>query len=401
MKTEQKTLSVIVLSMLTLVLVVYGSNSLQPWCNWRVEAAASNLNLRVPLLKALRLVGSRSRPAIWDLCRYMPVIVVGQATDFSVAKGVQVYSQNTSRVSSIRILHIQVENVLKGMELVSPGADLEAVIIPTIVEYGTLPPGVSDRQLFEAYQKTGELPTFPFKRKENYPEIPLHRPVIFFLSQVTPDNPRFEWAGLKENYGGKVFWNYIESHPVGADGIEVKLVRRFLGIDQIKDQDRRDQEELKFSLNLVRDRGTPIQMAVDAALFFGVLRVDPKTDKSVALGNRLTKREINELTEIATDTTRDAEIRVQLLHVLLSDMYEFGGRVVRVAPFLRMVQNSSEALDMRLHLIQLLEKLNTAEVRNGFRAILATEAKTEEDQQVWERLRQSALLGGGERKRAP
>ncbi|MCS6803943.1 MAG: hypothetical protein NZ823_02225 [Blastocatellia bacterium] len=392
MEMKQRLISMLVVSVLLLGFTESRSNSLQVWRNWRVQPNGLNLGLGAPLPVTLSLVGSQSRPTIWDLCRYMPVIVVGQVMECLVPKDVQVYSWDSSRITGVQILHLQVEEVLKGMPMVFQAANLEAVVIPSVVEYGTLASGVTNRQLFEEYRKTGELPAFPFKRMEKYPEIPLRRPTVFFLRRLDLDNPRLEWAGLKEYYGAKTLWHYIRSHPVSPDQREVKLVKQYLEISQIKDRDRRDHEELKFSLNLLRDRATPIEMAADAALFFGVLRVDSKTDKSIALGNRLTQSEIDELSEIATDPGRDEKMRVPLLGVLLGDMYQFGGRVVRLAPFLQMIQNSSEGLSIRLFVIRLLEGLSHAEVRNGFRAILATEPKTEADRQVWERLRQSPLL---------
>jgi len=48
----------------------------------------------------------------WDLCRSVSVILVGRVVEASVAKGVRVYSQGTSVMSGVRIVRIQVEEVL-------------------------------------------------------------------------------------------------------------------------------------------------------------------------------------------------------------------------------------------------------------------------------------------------
>ncbi|MDW8240972.1 MAG: hypothetical protein RMM98_15315, partial [Acidobacteriota bacterium] len=133
-------------------------------------------------------------------------------------------------------------------------------------------------------------------------------------------------------------------------------------------------------------------MAFDAALFFTADRHNSKTGKKESVINWLRHNEVGELIEIVTDPDRDGGVRAQILLGFFDYIKENKRRPISLAPFLRMVQDDRESFDLRLHVIELLEDLNVAEVRNGFRAILATEPKTEADRQVWERLRQSPLL---------
>ncbi|MCS6806816.1 MAG: hypothetical protein RMM98_15310 [Acidobacteriota bacterium] len=218
-------------------------------------------NLRTSVIVALSLIltppefGAQQDWYQWKtnrvglyLCNTMPVIIIGQAVDFCAAQWVQIYSQNTSRVSGIRFLRIRVEETLKGTSWVPPGTELEAIVIPSIIDYGNLPPGVTNRQLFEKYRETGELPRFPFERKERYPEVPLNRATIFFLFSINYDDTWVEWAGLKEHYGERSLWGYAASLPINADGSEIRAVKRCIEISHIRDPYRRDQEHLSLAL---------------------------------------------------------------------------------------------------------------------------------------------------------
>jgi hypothetical protein len=349
----------------------------------------------------------RKAPLTSAFCNSQQVIVVGQLINVQTAEGVKVYNDNILRISGAKIYTIRIDEVLKGPR-VSPSEDIHVLILPWVEVYGNLPPGVAYRQIFEQYQQTGKLPSDLPRQTENYPEIPLKQQRIFFLFPADFNDPtgNMLWVGMKELSAGRQFYGYTDSFQISKSRKEVGVVKRYLEISNVKNQDEQIRQLAQYSLDLLRGRESPKSVALGAVhnlrgfhsnwawgrvtqrLGNGQIIVGPASRLTAVY---LSDPEMNELMQITTDSSWSADVRSWLV-MLFAELNEHANRAISPGPFLRLLQDRTEDHYVRWNAIYLLEQLDGPEVRTVFREMLLEEPRTDSERTIWNRLKDSPIL---------
>jgi hypothetical protein len=299
----------------------------------------------------------------------LPVVALGELINVRDAPGIKVTIPSlVYSTDKVRIMTIRVHTVFKGKGLVAPHSTAEALVIP----YG------------------GEV-VFSTD-SEYYPEIKLGEQRIIFLDRAREgkdDNPEEtrvgEVRGIAIHYPGKRFHAYAGS--LAAEPEILSVVKRYVEVNSIRDSERREQELLSFSMSLIEDPKTPELFALCSAI--DLRNIVAFARKSAV--ERLTERQIEKLIAIATDRTRPKGLRNQI-RLTLEAVHKYAGRRINVEPLLQVIASSQDDPEVRKWFIYSLERMNTPEVRDGFKKILERSPRTPEDQIVWEELRHSKIL---------
>jgi hypothetical protein len=325
----------------------------------------------------------------------LPIIVVGKVTGVRTAEGVNV--RKFDGTSGAKIYTIRVEQVLKGSRII-PSEELQVLIVPHVTVYGPPDP------LFQQAEKLPDLP----RQIESYPDIPLEQRRIFALFQANFNDPTGSviWEGVKELSSWGPLYGYSFSYQVSKNGQEVEVVKRYMQITSIKDQDEQIRQLAQYSLQLLRDRESSDLVALGAIrnllgfnsnwawgrvtqrLGNGQIIIGPA---SRLTAEYLSDPEMDELVQITTDRNRSGEVRSWLV-TLFKDLNEYANRPINPGPFLRLLQDRSDDPDVRWKAIYLLEQLDGPEVRTVFREMLLEEPTTDSERMIWNRLKDFPIL---------
>ncbi|MEM4413171.1 MAG: hypothetical protein QXD59_02730 [Candidatus Caldarchaeum sp.] len=298
------------------------------------------------------------------------VRVIGIGDDQGGAIGLSVKSGPEVRLA----LTVTVEEVLKGSALARETPTLNVL---GVSDFGDVSIDLAEAQarlqrvVDELGRDLQEAQVRFFSSK-----LTMSRQLIFFLKALGSPPERID----KQQHEAKPLYHYLNA--LEAESRVMDLVKTHINLAQIKDVERREQELIKLAFSLLRDPQTPEQLAEDAIKDLSFLRV-----KSAA--KWLSDDEIEELVRITTDPKRPNAIRSWASVILGGSIA--AERRIDPGPLLRMLEDSSDNVDRRLHVIYVLEQMNTPEIREAVAAILAKEPKTEEDKIVWRALAQSPL----------
>jgi hypothetical protein len=322
-----------------------------------------------------------------DLVGDVPVVAVGELIGMREAAGIQVTS--SSLLYSTRraqIMTIRIQSVLAGKNLVAPRSTVEALVFPKVAREAKEHPSVTFYEAHEEYKQTGRWPWY-----WHYPEIGLGEPQIFFLDKVREREKGVdesvgvtEVTGITSHYLEKHFYVYARSLAVKPSTLSI--VKRYAEINDIRDAERHEQELMEFSLSLIEDRNTPETLATYATIDLGKSLYWKKPGFGW-----LTESRMEKLIAVATDRSRPNAVRSWITQIL-ETAHKYRGRRIPVEPFLRVIADSQDDVNLRAGFIYFLEQLNTPEVREGFKRILQHAPRTRDDEVVWGDLRASKVL---------
>ncbi|MCS6805535.1 MAG: hypothetical protein NZ823_10400 [Blastocatellia bacterium] len=320
------------------------------------------------------------------------MVAIGEMIDMKYAPGIKVkiptLMYNTERV---KIMTIRVHAVLKGKGLVVPGSIVEALVLPSKqlvsipADFGIpLPKSEEPYVVIEPMEGGYKLWRFPY--------IEPGEKWIFFLEKVREGKDDVdveigsgEVTGIRRYYPKKKFYAYTWALEANPDSL--LIIKRYTEIDSIRDRERREQEFLEFSMSLIENLQIPELFAASAA---EDLRSIIPFRRRTAL-ERLTDKQIEKLIRVASDPSRPRQVRVSVRQVL-DVAYQQFGRSINVAPFLRVIEDPSEDVNLRYGFFKFLEEINTPQVREGFKKILQREPTDQYEAELWERIKRSKIL---------
>ncbi|MDD5542141.1 MAG: hypothetical protein PHX83_03125 [Acidobacteriia bacterium] len=370
----------------------------------------------------------------FEFARNATQIVVCQVRSSAVVEGVLVYRGYERHISGVKVVNLQVEQVIKGSGI-SPGTEIQALILPWVVVH-FIPPGWDPQKVFEELRKTGKLPANaprgwdPQKaleelrktrhlsadtplQEENYPEIADGQEGIFGLFPASFEDPGglMMWWGAEKLNQGKPLFGGSAFFPMDVNHQEVKVLQRYLEISAIQDRQEQFRELAHFSLNLLRNPQTSPVIALGAASDATAAFPDARSLLNVPASqlekqrlqqsrDHLDDQGLNELVQIAADPSRPILVRDKLIWAILQlvDL----GRSIDLQPLFRVVEDSKDNLDIRSQIVRTLGDLDNPEVRKKFEQILSkdTSACTNEydhsdicaDKHVQNEIRKSRII---------
>jgi|GEM_PF-4128924 len=343
-------------------------------------------------------------------CRNQEIIVAGRLIDVQEAKGVKVFNAANFSFSGAKIYVIRVEEVLKGAGI-NPSEEISMLILPHVVLYGigdkSQLSGMTKPQILEYYQQEEKLPPGMPEQRENYPEISVGELQLFGLFAADLIDPKGEmlWVGVEKLSTSRQLYGYSTSYKISSSGKEVEVIKRYLQIEGIADQDERLRQLAHYSLELLRDRDVSESVALGAienlrgfhsSWAWGQVRQRLGNGQVIVGPARrltaeyLSEAEINELVQMALDRTRSAYVRGRLLWVF-KELNEYAHRPFEPEPFLRVLRDRTEDPEVRWDAVHVLEQLGGAVVRKAFCELLGQEPETESEQGLWDRLRRSRI----------
>jgi hypothetical protein len=342
------------------------------------------------------------------------VIVVARLKSERLPRGVELYSNNPPHISGVKLLDLQVEQVIKG-SAISAGTELQVLILPWVTvlvrPYWEQPSPRSyenemnwdPRKAFEELRKTGHLPADAPPQKEIYPEIAVGQEGIFGLFPASFEDPTgsMMWLGAEKLNQGKPLFGYSAFFSMDVNHQEVKVLQRYLEIGAIQDRQEQFRELAHFSLRLLKDPQTPqviaIAAAADATAAFPDARSLLNVSASLLEKQRLQQSRdhlddqgLNELVQIAANPSRPFLVRDKLMWAILQlvDL----GRSIDLQPLLRVIEDSKDNPDIRSQVVRTLGDLANPEVRKKFEEILSKPPADHADKYVQDEIRKSKIM---------
>lgn len=307
------------------------------------------------------------------------LIVVCQVKSSAIAQGVKVYNHTLANISGVKVLHLRVEEVVKGSRIL-PGTEIQAVILPWVMLRSIPPAGWDPHKDFEELRKTGKLPTNAPRQEENYPEIADGQEGIFRLFPAIFEDPGglIMWLGGDKLNQGKPLFGASSFFPIDDKHQEVNVLQRYLEIGTIQDRQEQMRELAHFSLKLLKNPQTPEVIAIGASADAVAVWPDsvslpaiPALKKQRLQQSRehLDDQGLNELVQIAADPSRPFLVRDKLMWAVLPlvDL----GQSINLQPLFRVLENSQDDRDIRYQVVRTLGNMDNPEVRKKFEQLLS------------------------------
>lgn len=271
---------------------------------------------------------------------------------------------------------------------------------------------LAEAEILDYYERTGDFPPDTSERVvEPGPKkpIPADQPLIlslFSVDFVDPEGNTY-WAGLQALASGRRYYGYNFFHEVGRDEINLRILRNYFQIVQIENPDARVRRLAEFSLDLLRNGNVSeeLQLAAVENLVLRhssrqwgqvIWRADWPKGEFLAPASRftehyLTSDEFQELAKLVTDRSRSSEVRINLMRIFNPAEKSSSAATRRfkfkIDTFLRILQDSTDAMEVRDEALRVLGELGGPEVEEALGRVLLEKPVGETEEEIHRRIR--------------